>query len=597
MSEDLKAIKAELQKTIKEFEKAIIATKNVNADTSILEQQLASKRTELDEVQDALGEEPVKRKQEKADREANKAIDNALAVYNQGVCLHLGNQVRYFVKVSNTDTHIKTGAKLTETFLTFFSFTQLYPQYFEMESALSKSYLRKIIAGEKIVRPGSDGKEVVQMPSRTYRKLGNTRHIPGPENYNLLDLTNIIKPSGKVVKDCPLIMQALMLSLSGNTRNWEQDHFELSKPESYYWLEKWIYGVICADIGNPMLGMPVIFGAGKVGKNALCDIIIPKILGTNLCFSATWDTIDGNFNAFKVGKVFTFIDEVPAREDWAKLKNYTGSPTSFVKEKYGPEFVIENTIAFMIGSNETVYPLPLEDGRQMTRVSPIEVTNKSLFATNLVDLLGLTTVATKLYESGVDITGFDEYELGDTYLKQFTEEWQSPKVLQEFVDYLHTTYGNVAYSLQPLRGADWRKITSGKKGFVEQTAEYIIERNPEFITLPELYEVYKIISGDKSNTTYQKQSANLSLQIADYLADAGYLKSGQVRVALSGSGSVITQTTVFHKTEVNLKGLKQDFDKYIAEEIVGTKTYRHLKYPDVVVSVEAHTENGNFGVM
>lgn len=590
MSEDLKAKKARLVKRIKSKENDISLKRDDGEDVEDDLEDLQELKNKLEGL-----DEDTKQEREKKDAAENdRAILNAIAVYGKGLCLHLGSQVRYFYKKTIVDTHRVTGAKLPETSLTFFSSNQLYPHFAEMQSKKSQIAFRQLVEGNTLKL--SDGTDVT-LDSRTYRKLGNTRHIPGPENYNLLDLVDILKPSGKEVKECPLILQALMLSLSGNVRNFEQDHFELSKPESYYWLEKWIYGVVCADIGNPMLGMPVIFGAGKVGKNALCDIIIPKILGTNLCFSATWDTIDGNFNAFKVGKVFTFIDEVPAREDWAKLKNYTGSPTSFVKEKYGPEFVIENTIAFMIGSNETVYPLPLEDGKQMTRVSPIEVTNKSLFATNLVELLGLTTVATKLYNAGVDINNLDEYELGDTYLKQFTEEWQGEAVLQEFVDYLHTTYGQVAYTLQPLRGEDWRKITSGKRSFVEQTAEYIMEQNPEFITLPELYEIYKIISGDRSNTTYQKQSSNLSIQIADYLKDKGYEKTSQVRVALSGGGGVNTQTTVFHKPEASLKNIKQNFDKYIAEEIVGTKTYRHLRYTEKPEIAEDFNSDGGFGVM
>lgn len=590
MSEDLKAKKAKLVKRIKSKENDISLKREDGEDVEDDLEELQDLRKRLED----LDEDSKLERELKDAAENDRSILNALAVYEKGLCLHLGSQVRYFYKKTIVDTHRVTGAKLPETSLTFFSSNQLYPHFAEMQSKKSQIAFRQMVEGDTLSL--SDGTKIT-LDSKTYRKLGNTRHIPGPENYNLLDLENIMKPSGKVVKDCPLILQALMLSLSGNTRSWEQDHFELSKPESYYWLEKWIYGVICADIGNPMLGMPVIFGAGKVGKNALCDIIIPRMLGTNLCFSATWDTIDGNFNAFKVGKVFTFIDEVPAREDWAKLKNYTGSPTSFVKEKYGPEFVIENTIAFIIGSNETVYPLPLEDGKQMTRVSPIEVTNKSLFATNLVALLGLTTVATKLYNAGVDISGLDKYELGDTYLKQFTEEWQGVEVLQEFIDYLHTTYGQVAYTLQPLRGSDWQKITGGKKSFVEQTADYIIGRGPALITLPELYEIYKVISGDRSNTTYQKQSATLSLQIADYLQEGGYEKKAQVRVTLSGGGNVLTQTTVFHKPEADLRNIKQDSGKYIAEEINGTRTYRHLIYTVCAPERVVFDSNDSFGVL
>lgn len=593
-----KELKAELQKKIRGQEKAIISSRGLGNDTKEMESKLQAWKLELEELLEDMGEETDKKKRLKERKDQREAIQNAISAYDKGLCIHLGSQTRYFYKKTIVDTHRITKKPLPETSLTFFSFTQLYPHFAEMESKLAQSYLRKIIEGQVVECPveGSDTEyDQIQLEPRVYKKLGNTRHVPGPENYNLLDLSGIMKPSGTVVKACPKILRALMMSLTGNKRTWEQDHWEYTKEESMLWLEKWIYGAICADIGNPFLGMPVIFGAGKVGKNALFDVILPAMLGTHLCFSATWSTIDGNFNAFKVGKVFTFIDEVPSRDDWDKLKNLTGSPVSYVKEKYGPEFIIENTVANVIGSNETVYPLPLEDGKQMTRVSPIEVYKDSTFACNVVELLGQLEVATKLLEAGVDITGFDDYELGDTYLKTFTDAWSGKEVLQEFLDYLHTTYGQGTYNLQPLRGKDWRKITNGKKSYLEQTAEYIIERNPEYITLPEVFEIYKVISGDTTGN-YQKKSGNVSIQIAPYLEEVGYITAQQVRVRVH-SGGATTQTRVFHKPEANLKDVHQEHTRYIFEEVVGTKTLRHLKYEEMHSSSASADTTGSFGLV
>jgi hypothetical protein len=530
------------------------------ASKTVEEMQLALKAAK---EQEALDKKKEKEAQEEA--EEIQGLEDAISVYNKGLCLHLGHQCRYFYRETIIDKHRTTGKDLPRTFLIFFAANQLYPHFSEMQSKKSQAILRRLIEGE-----------IPDYPARVYTNLGNTRNIPGPKNYNLIDLSGIMKPSGKKVFQPPIILQALLMSLSGSVRTWEQDHWELSKQENYDWLEKYFYGALCADIGNPFLSMPVIFGAGKVGKNAMWDVVIPGILGSHLCFTSTWSVLDGNFNAFKVGKVVVFIDEIPPRDSWDKLKNITGSPVQYVKEKYGPEFVIENTICNALGSNEPTYPLPVEEGKQMTRVSPIHVVKDNTFAENVVRLLSRATVEQKLHASGHNVTNLGEYELGDLYLKTYTDEWQSEAVLQEWLDYLDTKFGGVPYSLQPLRGKDWLDILASKPNPENEVVNYIKLQDPEYITINEAYEIYKVMTGDRSSQ-YQRQTNNLAAIIQPMLEEIGYQTRKQVRVSLAAAGGTQTQTTVYFKDGCSLKGLKQDYSKYIIEELSGTKQYRRLK--------------------
>lgn len=522
-------------------------------------------------------------REEKSKDEAKKAKEAffaAASVYDKGICLHIGSQPRYFRLDEHWDEP-SDGVKNHFSKLTFFSDSKLYPTYSELSSPASRIYLRQMLEGGTMNIPGAppeDEESTVEFERRTFRRLANTKADTDPETYNMISDEHRMVPSGAIVKECPPVLHALMISLSGSVRTWEQNHWELSKQENFDWLEKWIYGTVYADVGNNLLGMPVIFGGGKVGKNALAERVIPGMIGSQYCFTNTWDIIDGNFNAFKIGKLFTFIDEVPPRDDWSKLKNMTGSPTSYVKEKYGPEFQIDNCIVYMLGSNEEVYPLPLEDGKQMVRVSPIKVTKENTFAECVVQVLTKTFVTEALTELGVDTFGLDDYALGDTFLKKFEASWLSQETLQEFLDYLHTKYGNGKFSLQPLRGKDWVEILRTKPDPITEVAAYVIERSPEVITVDELYEIYRIQTGTLRARNYIKLQNTVVSNIKTTLESAGYSLVDGVTVAIAGGGGTETKTKVFKKHGASLTGLKTDYSKYIMEELVNSKPVPRLIY-------------------
>jgi len=300
-----------------------------------------------------------------------------------------------------------------------------------------------------------------------YEKLVNTVDKVDDKTFNVLDTSMIMRPNYNKdePQSCPTILQALLYAISGNTIEWneETESWTCDKPENLEFMEKWTYGVTHADIGNNMLPMPIIFGSGKVGKNAYFEIVFSTILGAELVFSGTWDTVDSGFNAFKLGKVFVFVDEIPERGEWNKVKNATGSLKEYIKTKYGAEFQVDNCIAYAMGSNQPLFPLPFEDGKQMIRVSPIKVVNTSTFAENAYKMLnkerGENYCRDLLKSSGIDVDRLSDFEVGDSLLKRvLASEWQGRDCAQKFMNYLDQKYASERYNLQPLRGQDWDEM-------------------------------------------------------------------------------------------------------------------------------------------
>ena len=539
----------------------------------LAEMMAAAKKAEKEAEESEKGK--AKSRQALADFEA------AASVYDKDVYLHTGPTPRYFTISKHWDEDPKTKVRKNITQLTFFSDSKLYPTYAELSEPKARVFLRSMIEGGDIEIPGTS--EVQYFEPKKYIRLANTVSETDKDTFNLLRLTGKMVPSGRVVKDCPEIIKALLISLSGSKRVWEQDHWELTKQENYDWLEKWIYGVVCADIGNTTIGTPVIFGSGKVGKNALADRVIAGILGNEACYTATWDIIDGNFNSYRYGKVFTFIDEVPSRDDWARFKNMTGSPSIVVNEKYAPAVTVDNCIVYMIGSNEDTYPLPLEDGKQMVRMSPIKAAKDNTFAEVTLQVMTRPLIVEALEGLSVSTNGMSDYELGDTFLKHFASEWYGKEALQEFLDYLHTKYGKEPYQLQPLRGNDWIDILRSKPDPINELAEYITIRSPDVITEDEVYEIYTVMTGTMRSRNYQKLQTTVINNLKTIMEATGYTLVDKVGINLSGGGGKATMIKVFKKPNAKLENLKNDYEKYIQEELVGSKAVKRLIYENNVV--------------
>lgn len=452
---------------------------------------------------------------------------------------------------------------------------------FRDNPTLCAKILRDMVDGQTIRFQEPDGTWVEEtFERRRFKRFANTLNKVDDEVFNRIDISQRLVPTA-ASGECPLLYRALMYAMSGAQITWNEKtkDWDCDKQETVDWLEKWYYGAVHANIGNWNLSMPIIFGGGKVGKNALFDIVTKRILGEWCTFTCTWDTWNSNFNNFRVGKVLTFIDEIPDSDDWDKIKNATGSTTSFVKEKFGPEYEIQNCMVYAMGSNQSAYPLPFEDGEQMQRVSPIKTHKDSTFAINSVKMLnkayGDTFCDDLLRAHDINPDKMSEHDKGDAILRSLLRtEWDSTERAQEFLNYLHGKFGKGTYLLSPLRSTDWEAIKETKIDAIEETVAFILEHRPNVIAEREAYEIYKVFMEGNDKV---KALRNFRGQVKDRLAAHGYewkrnqpIRDGQ-------------RETVFVDTVNVRRGAVANYTVsdgiYTKEETFGGKLRRSLVYP------------------
>lgn len=422
---------------------------------------------------------------------------------------------KYFRSLTTKLLDEKTAVELYNTEIKFYPPSSLRENWIELDDELARKMFRTMVEGGDITvqNPETDIWITTNYKPKVFDKITNTLKQVDEKTYNLLRLDDKLEPNyeNASIPTISIYMRALVNAISGNNIEWNDSIQDWvgDKEENRVWFEKWIYGTVHADIGNPTVSLPVIFGKGKVGKNALFDIVFKQILGKESCFSSTWDVLHGNFDGFKMNKVVMFIDEVPARNDWSTFKNMTGSPDSFVKMKYGAEFTIENTIRYVIGCNEETYPLPVEDGPQMMRVSPIKTQRTSTFAENFVKIMNKETNNKKYcremlstFDPTLDVEELTDFEVGDMLLRgPLHSEWASRQAAQDFLNYLDYTYKSEHgfYNNPPLRGKDWKEVIDEKESTVNKIVQYVISEEVEMISSKELYEIYKVLQEDRSD--------------------------------------------------------------------------------------------------
>jgi hypothetical protein len=422
---------------------------------------------------------------------------------------------KYFRSLTTSVVDKKTDVELFNTEIKFYPPGTLKENWIELDDEVARKMFRTMVEGGDITVKDPETNQFItkKYPPKVFDKITNTLKQVDDKTYNLLRLEDKLSPNYAkgTVPRLSTYMRALVNAISGNNITWNAtlEDWTGDKEENRVWFEKWIYGTVHADIGNSGASLPVIFGPGKVGKNALFDIVFKQILGKESCFTSTWDVLHGNFDGFKMNKVFMFIDEVPARNDWSTFKNMTGSPDSFIKMKYGAEFTIENTIRYGVGCNDVGYPLPVEDGPQMMRVSPIKTQAASTFATNFVKITNQENnnenycreLLTNL-DPTLDVEELSDFEVGDLLLRgPLHNEWATRAAAQEFLNYLDYTYKSETgfYNHAPLRGQDWRDIIDEKESTVNKIADYVITEEIETVSTKELYELYKLLQEDRSD--------------------------------------------------------------------------------------------------
>jgi len=560
----------------------------------IQQMQMVNKKLKMEEKQNE--------KTEDYDRQIYESFKNALKIYDSptrgerkstGMCFYRDKMPVYFYTL---DTHVYNPIADKQEWTTEIKYItpgSLYPNFTELKTERSRDFLRQMVEGKEISvkNPETNQWETHKFIRRVYDKMTNTVKIVDDKTFNLLNLDHRIKPNYNPdeKQECPAIIRALLASVSGNVITWnaEINNWEQSKPENQQWLERWLYAVVHKRIGDPQLPVPIIFGKGKIGKNALFDLIIPGILGKQACFSGIWDLVTSNFTQFKLGKVFMFVDEAPERSDWNVFKNWTGSPTGYVKIKYGQEFEIDNCIATAVGTNLEIYPFPFEDGKQMIRVSPIKASGGSTFAENtykiLTQLHGDNYCLDRLAEHNIHINPEDHFAVGDALLRgPLLNEWTGKDALQQLVNYLDQNYKKDGfYHLEPLRGQDWDDIAANRKNSVEATAEYITEHAPSIVTVNELYEIYKVIQNERHNNDQRRiqHFSNFCTTIRPMMKDLGwiYTRNNMIKNGTMPDLYLLTIDGRKQAQHGDIKRYEEDFERYIVGTTVPNGIIKRLR--------------------
>lgn len=523
-------------------------------------------------------------KEEKSELQNYQEFCNARDIhkqYNFGLLRRTGEFFiqKTFIDLDKKDPEISRCITEIETY----GYELIGKSFIELSDRTARNYLRKMMEGGKINIKNADGEwEEWTGSRRVYHKLVNTIHINDPDTFNIIDLSKTIKPKEEN-HECPWILKCLFKALGRGIE------------ENIEWIEKWVYSVAVADIGNNQTPAPVIYGAGKVGKNSLTEIVISGILGKESVFTGTWDLIgESNFNQFKLGKVAMFIDEIPERSEWTKVKNWTGSLQDYVKVKYGPEYTIDNVIALAFGSNEKVFPLPWEDGEQMQRVSPLKV-GPTTFAEYVVkDIRNLypdtPNMIEDLVKSKIGYVPDTEHLLGDKFLRNFNSLWASKEILQDLVNYLHTKYnpGNdKVFVLSPLRGSDWSDLCEEKKDYVRRAIDWVIKKPYDYVVIDDLYEVYEYMNKSAKRDNY-KRKQSFGMAAAEYFKTLNWtpkdmcsveykLSMVNVNVNLANGGPIartgVERKKVYFRDDFYQSKVKSLIDEYFSEvkDTIGIK--------------------------
>lgn len=530
-------------------------------------------------------------------RDLTETIDedgNEVTSTNRGMCFYRDGQSTYFYLLTTQIRDVKTGKKTYKSEFKFIPHGGLYPAFSEMLDPNAKIWVRKLMDGgdfniKKIDDKGDIVVEQYTLTSRLYDKLVNSVNIVDEKTFNMLDLSTAMKPTNVEgdTYEMPILLRALMSSLSGNIMTWneERQEWDQTKPENMLWLERYWYGVVCADIGNNFSPMPVFYGKGKGGKNAFYDIVLPAMLGAERCYSGVWSTLTSNFNSYKLGKVIAFIDEAPERGDWDIVKNQSGSTNELIKIKYGAEFLADICCKLAFGSNQELYPFPVEEGHQMMRVSPMKQVPNNTFAEVAYKFLehkhGAGWCVKRLAEAGIVLTDQTPFNIGDALLRNpLNLEWCGPEACQQALNYLHQQYAPAGahYVLEPLRGQDWQEIVEQKQDTIAIIVEFIIAHNPDIITTNELYECYKTLNEDRNGASQQSRAIrtkqNFNSLIKPMLEQRGWHYK---RNNIIGNGA---RTDIYHKEPVvhgAFARYQEDFDEYIIPGIGNRKG--QLKWP------------------
>jgi hypothetical protein len=217
----------------------------------------------------------------------------------------------------------------------------------------------------------------------------------------------------------------------------------------------------------------VFFGEGGVGKNLLVDTVLYTLFNRQTV-SAIADNLVGNFNSLLKGKMIAMINEtVVGKHDNSRLTNQLNKKRFEVNEKGVPQYEVENTPLYMIGSQDQ------NGGALLSRTN----------ADRRLSILRCEAGQTLPYWIARH-EGINEAEALEWLLSESNAICSDPDQVAQWIHCLIETYGK---QKQPtaLHGADFNRIMGVQEGMEDRIARAVfMVEDFKFIRLADLYEGY-----------------------------------------------------------------------------------------------------------
>jgi hypothetical protein len=132
--------------------------------------------------------------------------------------------------------------------------------------------------------------------------------------------------------------------------------------------EDWLRNWVAAKVQNPAL-LPrtavVLAGQPRSGKGTFA-LLMQSMLGPENCATISRRTLDTNFNARWINKLFVLADEITEgdkkRSLFEDLKTYIASDDTEIEAKFANRLKQRNRLAWVIATNDKVSPVIVEKG-------------------------------------------------------------------------------------------------------------------------------------------------------------------------------------------------------------------------------------------
>ena len=299
---------------------------------------------------------------------------------------------------------------------------------------------------------------IMEMRGHTYLDVTYTYKTCHADVLNLLDRSGWLELD---IGDYHWLFDVLIQSLGGN------------KPPNIEHIEE----VLVYKYQNPAsytLPCLVIHGEGGVGKNVLVDTVLYLLFGRQT-YSGVADDIIGDFNALVKGMAVVMIDEAEADAiSETKLKHMLNRARLTINDKGIPQYEIDNTPLYLIGSNKSEGGVWLDRSQADRRYSVLHVKKGQSLAYWVALHMGLIPADQKYISE-------DEpaYQQATRWLKsEGSKILSDPTQIACWMGSLFLKHGDKPEPL-PLHGDDFKRLMDIQKPMDERVFEAVFN-DPDF---------------------------------------------------------------------------------------------------------------------